>query len=76
MQTFLVAVAAVLLVFWLVCRRGRLLRASTGRVIKEFGYWRFLSLRGLHFYVYARWPRHYIAFVVRHVLGRPDEARR
>jgi NAD-dependent dihydropyrimidine dehydrogenase PreA subunit len=65
-----VAVAAVLLftlVIWLIGERGRWLLPSTRRVIREYGPWRFFGPLGLHMYVYARWPWHYIGVVLRHM---------
>jgi ferredoxin len=63
-------IAAVLLVplsIWLIGERGRLLRSSTRRVIREYG-WRWW--RGLHLYVYARWPKQYVFIVIHQVLKR------
>lgn len=65
----LTALAAPL-VFWLVGERGRPWRPSTRQVIRECGLQQFFSLRGLHGYSYARWPRRYIGLFVNHLLAR------
>ena len=64
----LVLVASVGL--WLVGERGRLLLPSTRQLIRQFPPRRFFTLRGLHFYVYGRWPRQYIGLSIRHVQPR------
>ena len=48
---------AALLALWLIGERGRLLRTSTWRIIRENGARPFLNLRAPHGYVYARWPK-------------------
>lgn len=53
----------VLLTFWLVGERGRLLRPSTRRFVREGG--------RLHGYVYGRWTRQYINLLLNTL--RPSE---
>ncbi len=62
--TILVAVLVLLptavLVLWIVGERGRFLLPSTRRFFKEAG----LNLGALHGYVYGRWTRRYIHFLL------------
>jgi ferredoxin len=65
--TVLLVVLACLLVaafaVWLIGERGRLLRPSTRRMIREEGWRRFLSPTGLRGYLYGRWTRLYLVLL-------------
>ena len=51
---------ALVLVFWFIGERGRLLRGSTWRMIRQAG----MGLAQLHGYVYGRWTRQYVRFLI------------
>ncbi len=60
---------------WLFAERGRLMRRSTWRVLREGGRER-LNTRGfLHTYAYARFPKQYIGHALKHLLPayRPEQ---
>jgi Pyruvate/2-oxoacid:ferredoxin oxidoreductase delta subunit len=56
--------------FWLVGERGKLLRPSTWKSMKELGLRRILNLQGLHGYIYGRWNHQYIKFFIYDILPR------
>ena len=57
------ALLVVILALWIVGERGRLMRASTWRLIREGG--------RLHGYVYGRWTRQYISLLLNHLPPKP-----
>lgn len=60
----------ILLVFWIIGERLRLLRPSTWRFMREAGVKRMLNLSGLHAYVYGRWIKQYLDVLINYVLPR------
>lgn len=56
-----------LLAGWLAAERGRLLLPSTRQFLKEAGF----GLNALHGYIYGRWTRQYISFLLNSVSPRP-----
>jgi ferredoxin len=58
------------LVFWLIGERGRPLRSSTWRFMREAGVKRMLNFSGLHAYVYGRWIKQYIDVLINYVIPR------
>ncbi len=61
---------SALLALWLVGERGRLLRRSTWKAIREGGVRKVFSLKGIHSYVYGRWTNQYVATLVNRVYPR------
>jgi ferredoxin len=59
------AVLLGLLGFWIWAERGRPLRRSTWRMMREGGLRRMLNFQGLHGYIYGRWTNAYIKRLVR-----------
>ena len=59
------ALLLISLVLWLVGERGRPLRLSTWKFIREAGLWRLLNLSALHGYVYGRWTSGYMKLLLR-----------
>lgn len=55
----------LLVLMLLFAERGRLLRTSTQRIIREGGGLRKRTRDALHSYVYARFPREYIGFALK-----------
>jgi ferredoxin len=66
----LAGILGVLFACWLVAERGRLLRHSTWQVIRACGFWPFFTHKGVHGYLYARWPKQYIGLFVNHLFYR------
>jgi ferredoxin len=58
---------AVPLLFWLIGERGGMLRPSTGTIARSAGRGFGATLRAIHGYVYARWPRFYIGTFIRYL---------
>jgi hypothetical protein len=58
------------LVFWIIGERGHLLRISTWYYIRESGLRRLLNFSALHAYVYGRWMKEYVGFLINHVFPR------
>lgn len=67
LATVVLALVAALLILvlalWLLGERGRLMRPSTWRLIREGG--------RLHGYVYGRWTRQYINLLLNHLPPKP-----
>jgi ferredoxin len=61
---------SALLALWLVGERGRLLRRSTWRAVREGGLRSLLNLKALHLYVYFRWSNQYIDTLINRVCPR------
>jgi Pyruvate/2-oxoacid:ferredoxin oxidoreductase delta subunit len=72
--TILVIIIGLILLsmlgFWLVGERGKLLRPSTWKTMKELGLKRIFNLQSLHGYVYGRWNHQYIKFMIHDILPR------
>ena len=68
--TISLAVAGALLIsllaLWLFGERGRLLRPSTWRSMREGG----VGLDGLHAYVYGRWTNQYVSVLLHRIFPR------
>lgn len=47
-------------VLWLIGERGNILLPSTWAGMRAGGVRNFLNLKGLHMYVYGRWPKQYV----------------
>jgi ferredoxin len=64
--TIILAVAALILLagLWLFAERGRFLRPSTWRLMREGG----IGLDTLHAYVYGRWTNQYVGVGVHRIL--------
>lgn len=58
------------LALWLFGERWRLLRPSTGKILRETSLWQFLNLSALHGYIYARWPNQYVNLLTNYIFPR------
>jgi ferredoxin len=65
-----IGIPAALLLLWIMGERGRLLLPSTKRILRAAGGWPFLTVRGWHGYLYARWPNRYIGLLIHRVFAR------
>ncbi len=63
-------ILVTVLFLWLVGERWRPLRTSTWKFIREAGLWRMLNFSALHAYVYGRWGKEYISFLINHIIHR------
>ncbi len=61
------AILLIVLVILLVGERGRLLRPSTLRIMREAGLRRFLDLSALHGYIYGRWIDQYLNILINYI---------
>ena len=68
--TALGTILVMLLLTLLIAERGRLLRPSTWKMVREGGLRRFLNLSALHAYVYGRWTDQYIGILLHSVFPR------
>jgi len=72
--TILLIVAGVLLVgifiLWLWGERWHLMRPSSWQFLKLAGLKRFIDLRSIHVYIYARWIEKYIDVLVNFIFPR------
>jgi Pyruvate/2-oxoacid:ferredoxin oxidoreductase delta subunit len=72
--TVILVVVGVLLVtvvaLWLLGERGRFLRTSTWKMMREAGLRRVFNLSALHGYVYGRWLKQYINLLINHIFPR------
>jgi NAD-dependent dihydropyrimidine dehydrogenase PreA subunit len=59
-----------LVILWILGERGRIMLPATRQAINEAGWRRFLSPRGLHGYLYSRWPKHYIGLLIHFLFAR------
>jgi ferredoxin len=57
------------LTFWLFGERGHLVLPSTRRVFREQGIWSVFRPQTWHFYVYGRWPKQYIGWLIHGAFG-------
>jgi ferredoxin len=74
----LLTLVILLVGLWIIGERGRLLRPSTRKLIREMGWRRVLKLDFLHAYIYGRWTRLYIGGSIRYYfpLLKPFQGRR
>ena len=66
--TLMIIIGATLLlvlIFWLIGERGRLVLPTTKRFIKMAGLRRFLNLNTLHGYIYLRFQKKYLKFLIK-----------
>ncbi|MFC1682708.1 ATP-binding protein [Candidatus Zixiibacteriota bacterium] len=71
--TLLIILAVIFLaalIFWLIGERGRLLRPSTWRMMREGGLGPLLNFRALHGYVYGRWTNQYVRTLIYKIFPR------
>lgn len=73
--TMLVFVSALLifLLVWVTGERGRLLLPSTANFFRHSGWKNFFNGNFFHFYVYARWSKHYIGNAIRYLVPKLSE---
>lgn len=55
---------------WLFGERWRVVHASTWRLLSKGGLRRFLTLGGVHSYVYLRWFNQYVRLGIRYIIPR------
>jgi Pyruvate/2-oxoacid:ferredoxin oxidoreductase delta subunit len=61
------------LAIWVLGERGRWILPATRSALQRYGYWRLLTPRGAHLYIYGCWPSRYIGLLIKRVapcLGR------
>jgi Pyruvate/2-oxoacid:ferredoxin oxidoreductase delta subunit len=72
--TAILIVIGVLLVtgvvLWLHGERGRFLRPSTWKMMREAGLWRVFNLSALHGYIYGRWGKQYVNLLINRIFPR------
>ena len=66
------ATAALLLVLWVIGKRGHVILPATRQTFKEYGVWRVFLPSTWHFYVYGRWPMQYIGLLIHRVFSLLD----
>lgn len=80
MLRFLVRVVSIVALAaigaWVFAERGRLMRRSTWRVIREGGWRRLRDRTFFHTYVYGRFPKEYIGHILKHRVRRFSPQRR
>ncbi|NVN92994.1 MAG: 4Fe-4S binding protein [Desulfuromonadales bacterium] len=64
------ATLLIVLILWLVCEHGSFLLPSTRAGMRAGGVRNFLNLKGLHLYVYGRWPKQYLNVLINHIYPR------
>lgn len=67
-KTLLIIVGAILLltlILWLLGERGKLLMPSTKKLIHMAGLRRFLNFNALHGYIYLRFQKQYLKFLIK-----------
>ena len=64
------------LILWLIWERGRLILPSTGRFIRMAGLQRFLSFSTLHGYIYLRFQKQYLNFLIKANPTSPEFVRK
>ena len=67
---YIFAVILGMISLWFLGERGKLLRESTRRFMREQGLRNILNFKAVHGYVYMRWTRQYIAFALHYLLPR------
>jgi Pyruvate/2-oxoacid:ferredoxin oxidoreductase delta subunit len=65
-------ILAIVLGLWLYGERWYPLRPSTWKFMRQAGLQRILDGRALHGYVYARWIKEYLNFLIHYALRRAD----
>lgn len=72
----IISAGLIFVLVWVIGERGRLLLPSTAKFFRQSGWKNFFNGNFFHFYVYARWSKHYIKNGVRFYIPRAsDEAR-
>jgi len=66
-----VATAAFLL--WMYAEHWRLLRSSTRKMLREFGFKNILNFKALHSYIYIRWTGQYVNILLNRILPKLDK---
>ncbi len=73
---FFVSALLIFLLVWVIGERGRLLLPSTAKFFRESGWKNFFNGNFFHFYVYARWSKHYIGNAIRFFVPKLNEEAR
>lgn len=67
------AVASAALFLWVYAERGRLLRSSTRKMLREYGFKNILNFKALHSYIYLHWTGQYINTLLNRILPKLDK---